>query len=44
MCGEESDEWVGTECELVSNNVHRRIPGKEDRWWDFLYLNHLLCH
>jgi len=44
MCGEESDEWVGTECELVRDNVHQRISGKEDMWWGFLYLNHQLCH
>jgi len=44
MCGEESDEWVATEWELVSDHVHRRISGKEDMWWGLLYLNDLLCH
>jgi len=44
MRREESEEWVGTECELGSDIVHRRIPAKEDMWWGSLYLNHLLCH
>jgi len=43
MCAEANDEWVGTECELVSDHGHRRIPAKENMRWGFWYLNSLLC-
>ena len=44
MHGEESEEWVGTKCELGRDIFHGRIPGKEDVWWVSLYLNPLACH
>jgi len=44
MRGEESEEWVRTECELGSDIFHRRIAAKDGMWWGSLYLNHLLYH
>jgi len=44
MGGEKSEQAAGTQCELASDIFRGRTPGKEDMWWNSLYLNPLVCH